>query len=133
VLDIIAREGELANNTDGSVIGRIGDFDCNGAGGIVYSVDYVPGIGDASSLTNQAVYVDRGAADAAPLLVLRRGDKFDNEGTEADIASLRISTANTPSGSTGGYGRAINGDGDVLLNIGFTGSAGLFVLSSPAG
>jgi hypothetical protein len=45
--------------------------------------------------------------------------------------SPRSSTANTPSGSTGGDGRAINGDGDVLLNIGFTGSAGLFVLSSP--
>jgi hypothetical protein len=131
VLDILAREGELANNTDGSVIARIGNLDCSGTGGIVYAIEYVPNIGDATWLTNQAVYVDRGAADLAPLLVLRRGDKFDNGGTEVKVASLRISTVTTASGSTGGYGRSINDAGEVLLNIGFTGSTGLFVLGTP--
>jgi hypothetical protein len=63
---------------------------------------------------------------------VRRGDKFDDGGTEVKVASLRISTVFTGSGSTGGYGRAINDSGEVLLHIGFTGSTGLFVLGTPS-
>lgn len=135
MLDLIVREVESANNTAGSAIGRIANFVTNGDGGVVYAINYVPNMGDATTLNNQAVYLDRGGTDLAPLLVLRCGDRFDHdadaETADADIANLRISTTSGAAGSTGGYGRAINAEGEVLLNIGFTGSAGLFVLGTP--
>jgi hypothetical protein len=101
-----------------------------GSDGIVYSVDFAANVGVVSSQDNQAVYLDSGAADPVPLLVLRRGDKFDNGGEENDtIVSLSISTSATASGSTGGYGRAINGSGQILLNMGFSASSGVFLIS----
>ena len=75
-LQLIAREGDLANNTDGAQIGQIGTFAASGTGGVVYSVSYVRGTGDTTVVNRDGVYLDRGVSDPAPELILRRGDRF---------------------------------------------------------
>ena len=131
-LYLIAREGDIANNTTGDILRSIGSFACGGAGGVVYDVSFIPGIGNTTSSTQLGVYLDRGAADPAPLLVLRRGDTFDVDGTSRSVAGIRLSTEVNVGGGTGGYGRTLNDNGDVLLNLTLSGNtSGLFVLGAP--
>ena len=131
-LHLVAREGDLANNTAGAVIGRLDTFACSGTGGVVYQVQYVSTQGDTTSANRDGIYLDRGAGDAAPELVLRRGDSFDFRGESQTVGGLKISTEENSGGGTGGYGRAINDNGDILLNLSISGNySGLFVLSEP--
>ena len=129
-LHLIAREGDQANNTAGAGIGRLNTFACSGAGGVVYHVTYVATQGDTTSANRDGIYLDRGAIDAAPELVLRRGDTFDLSGSSSTVSGLTISTEQNAGGGTGGYGRAINDEGAVLLNLSLSGNqSGIFVLS----
>jgi hypothetical protein len=131
VLHLIVREGDLGNNTDGATIKDINDFSCNEVGGVVYQATFFSGIGDSTSTTNIGVYLDEGGAPGAAELVLRRGDTFDLTGTEHTVAGIRISTETNPGGGRGGFGRAIDDQGRILLNLTLSGSAGgLFVLGS---
>jgi hypothetical protein len=74
----------------------------------------VVGQGDATSVNRDGIYLDRGVADAAPELVLRRGDSFEFRGEDRTVGGLKISTEENSGGGTGGYGRAINDAGDIL-------------------
>ncbi|QTN32010.1 hypothetical protein HZ994_06595 [Akkermansiaceae bacterium] len=131
-LSLVAREGELANNTAGARLLSINGFDCNDVGGVVYDATLVPGVGDATTATNQAVFVDRGASDPAPLLVMRRNDSFDVDGTTHSVAGIKISTESNVGGGTGGYGRAINDSGDIVFNLTLSGNkSGIFILGTP--
>ena len=129
-LHLIAREGDLANNTDGAVISRLTGFACSGAGGIVYQVEFVAGQGDTTSANRDGIYLDRGIADAVAELIMRRGDSFDLMGVNRTVGGLKISTEENSGGGTGGYGRAINDSGAVLLNLSLSGNlSGIFVLT----
>ncbi|MFT5412538.1 MAG: hypothetical protein ACI9NC_005287, partial [Verrucomicrobiales bacterium] len=128
-LHLIAREGVLANNTDGALIGRLNTFACSSTG-IVYQVEYVQNAGDTTTANRDGIYLDRGLVDPAPELILRRGDKFDLMGISRTVSSLKISTEENTGGGTGGYGRAINDMGSVLLNLSLSGNlSGIFILS----
>ena len=128
-LHLIAREGDLANNTDGAVIDRLDGFACSRTGAVVYLVSYVTGQGDATAANRDGLYLDRGAADDAPKLVLRRSDTFEFMDSTRTVTSLRISTEENAGGGTGGYGRAINDEGSIILNLSLSGNlSGLFVL-----
>ncbi|MFT5853730.1 MAG: hypothetical protein ACI8XO_000971, partial [Verrucomicrobiales bacterium] len=129
-LHLIAREGDQANNTDGAGIGRLTTFACSGTGGVVYQVEYVANQGDFTSANRDGIYLDRGLIDAAPELILRRGDAFDFMGSSHTVSSLTIGTEENAASGTGGYGRAINDMGSVLLNLSLTGNvSGIFVLT----
>lgn len=129
-LHLIAREGDFGNNTDAGVIRHITAFDCSGTGGITYAVTYLPGLGDTVTSNNIGVYLDKGAADAVPELILRRNDSFDLAGVSHTVVGITLSTESNVGGGTGGYGRAINDSGNVLLNLTLSGSqSGIFVLS----
>jgi hypothetical protein len=130
-LFLIAREGDTANNTV-DIIRSIGSFACSGTGGVAFDVSFVPGFGNATSTTNLGIFLDRGAADPAPLLVLRRSDTFEIDGTTYSVAGMKISTESNPGGGTGGFGRALNDAGDILLNLTLSGNtSGLFLLGTP--
>ncbi len=133
-LHLIAREGGIANNTAGAIIASIGTVSCNSTGGIAFEITLVNGIGDTTSSTNQAVFLDRGVADPAPLLVLRRGDTFDLGGSDVrTVVGLGTSSETNVGGATGGYGRAMNDAGEILLNLTLSGNtSGIFVLGMPA-
>ena len=129
-LHLIAREGDQANNTDGAGIGRLTTFACSRTGGVVYQVEYVANQGDFTSTKRDGIYLDRGLIDAAPELILRRGDAFDFMGSSHTVSSLTIGTEENAASGTGGYGRAINDMGSVLLNLSLTGNvSGIFVLT----
>jgi|GEM_PF-5967772 len=131
-LTLLAREGELANNTAGARILNINGFDCNDVGGMVYDATLVPGVGDTTTATNQAVFLNRGnGLDPAPLLTMRRNDSFTVEGNEHSVAGIKISTSINSGGGTGGYGRAINDSGEVVFNLTLSGNkSGIFLLGS---
>ena len=57
-----------------------------------------------------------------PELVLRRGESFDFGGESHTVGGLKISTEENSGGGTGGYGRAINDDGDILFNLRMSGN-----------
>lgn len=129
-LHLIAREGDLANNTDGAGIGRLTGFACSGAGGVVYSVEYTRTQGDYTSANRDGIYVDRGVLDGAPELILRRGDTFDLMGTEHTVSSLKINFEENTGHGIGGYGRSINDMGSVLLNLSLSGNlSGIFLIN----
>jgi hypothetical protein len=131
-LHLIAREGDEANNTSGSVIRSIGNCTYSGSGAVAYDVSLFTGIGDTTTTTNLAVYVDRGAVDPAPLLVLRRSDSFDFEDTTYTVAGIKLSVETNSGGGTGGYGRAINDAGEIILNLALDNNkSGIFVLGAP--
>jgi hypothetical protein len=131
-LYLIAREGDEANNTSGSVIQSINGIAYSGGGAVAYDVNLVSGIGDTTTSTNTAVYLDRGESDPAPLLVLRRGDTFDFETINYSVAGIKLSIETNTGGGTGGYGRAINNAGEILLNLTLSNSkSGIFVLGAP--
>ena len=51
-------------------------------------------------------------------------------GISRTVSSLKISTEENTGGGTGGYGRAINDMGSVLLNLSLSGNlSGIFILS----
>ena len=76
------------------------------------------------------MYVDRGGVDPVPELVLRKGDKFEIEGIERDVINIKFTADANAVGGTGGYGRAINDEGQVLLNLTVSGSlSGLFLIT----
>ena len=129
-LHLIAREGDLANNTDGAGIARITGFACSSAGGVVYGVEYVQNQGDYTSTNRNGIYLDRGVPDAAPELIMRRGDKFTFMGTERTVSSAKVSfEENSGHGTCAGYGRSIDDSGNVLLNMSLGGNlSGIFVL-----
>ena len=126
----VVREGDIAHSTDAAVVRTITSFDCSGAGGIVFTLTYSPFLGDAVTSNNIGVYLDRGAADAAPEMILRRGDGFDLGGEVRTVVGILISTESNAGGGTGGYGRAINDAGNILLNLTLSGNqSGLFMLT----
>jgi hypothetical protein len=131
-LQLIAIEGGDANNTSGSIIKSIGKITYSGSGAVAYNVSLVSGIGDTTSTTNLAVYLDRGATDPAPLLVMRRSDTFDYDGTMYTVAGIKFSVESNPGGGTGGYGRAVNDAGEIILNLTLDNNkSGIFVLGTP--
>ncbi|MBX3740801.1 MAG: DUF5011 domain-containing protein [Akkermansiaceae bacterium] len=134
-LTLLAREGDLANNTAGGRLLNINGFDCNDMGGIVYDATLVPGVGDTTTATNQAVFINRGnGLDPAPLLAMRRNDSFEVMGAKHIVAGIKISTSVNSGGGTGGYGRAINDSGEVVFNLTLSGlpgpKSGIFLLGS---
>jgi len=131
-LTLLAREGDLANNTAGARLLNINGFDCNEMGGIVYDATLVPGVGDTTTATNQAAFLNRGnGIDYAPLLVMRRNDTFTVQGNNHTVAGIKISTDVNSGGGTGGYGRAINDNGEVVFNLTLSGNkSGIFLLGS---
>jgi hypothetical protein len=131
-LHLIAREGDDANNTSGSVIRSIGNFAYSGSGAVAFDVSLVTGIGDTTSTTNLAVYLDRGAMDPVPQLVLRRSDTFVLDEITYLVAGIKLSVESNSGGGTGGYGRAINDAGEIILNLTLSNNkSGIFVLGMP--
>jgi len=129
-LHLVVREGDLANNTD-AVVRTVSNLDCSGSGGIVYQTSYVLNVGDTETANSEGIYVDRGGSDPAPILIMRRGDIFDLSGSERTVVGLRVNTESNAGKGTGGYGRAINDMGSVLLNLTLSGgSSGIFVLGT---
>jgi len=131
-LTLLAREGDAANNTAGARLLNINGFDANEMGGYVYDATLVPGVGDTTTATNQAVFLNRGnGLDFAPVLVMRRNDAFAVRGTQHTVAGIKISTDFNSGLATGGYGRAINDNGDVVFNLTLSGNkSGIFLLGS---
>ena len=128
----IVREEDFGNNTGDSVIQTITDWSCSGTGAVAYEVTFKNMVGDTDGGNNRAVYRDRGTADAAPLLILRRGDKFDLAGTERSVTGVAIDGESNPGGGTGGYGRTINDTGELLLKLVLdSNQSGIFVLGTP--
>jgi len=128
-LHLIAREGDLGNNTADSVIRTLGNFSYSGTGAVVYEVSFVNGIGDTTTSTNLGAYLDRGVIDPVPLLAMRRGDTFDLAGEEHSVVGIKISVERNTGGGTGGYGRSINDAGQIVLNLSLNNNkSGIFVL-----
>ncbi|MFT5854889.1 MAG: VCBS repeat-containing protein [Verrucomicrobiales bacterium] len=131
-LQLIARESQVALSTDGAQHGTLLDYDCNQVGGIVYQATMVSGIGDNTSRVRDGVWLARDASDVAPVLVLRRGDKFDIDGEEHTVSNIQLDAQSNPGGGTGGYGRVINDSGEILLNLSLNkNKSGLFKLEMP--
>lgn len=128
-LHLIAREGEIANNTNDAVYNAITEaFACSGTGGLAFQASLVTGVGDTTSTTNTGIWLDRGAPDAVAQLVLRRGDTFDlTPGDTRSVSQLSIDAQTNAGDGTGGYGRAMNDSGDILLKLTLSGSSsGIF-------
>jgi hypothetical protein len=131
-LHMIAREGDLANSTDGAVYLTLGAFDCSSTQGVVFHSSLVTGIGAVTSTTNQGVWLDQGVPDAAPKLVLLEGDTFDIDGQAHTVTNITLDAQSNAGGGTGGYGRAINDSGEILLKLSLTlNRSGLFKISMP--
>jgi len=131
-LHLIAREGDLANSTDGAVYKTLGAFDCNSTQGVVFHSSLVTGIGAVTSTTNQGVWLDQGIPDVAPKLVLLEGDTFDIEGEAHTVTNITLDAQSNAGGGTGGYGRAINDTGEILMKLSLNfNRSGLFKISAP--
>jgi hypothetical protein len=131
-LHLIAREGDLANSTDGAVYQNLGVFDCNSTQGVVFHSSLVTGIGAVTSTTNQGVWLDQGVPDAAPKLVLLEGDTFDIDGEAHTVTNITLDAQSNAGGGTGGYGRAINDSGEILLKLSLNfNRSGLFKIGTP--
>jgi len=127
-IHLVVREGDEANNTDGSAIARIDTISCNNQGGVIYVAALVNGIGDTVVVNNLGLWVDKGPELTAEL-VLRKSDTFDLEKEERIVTAIGFDYTTNAFGGTGGYGRIINDSGDALLKLSLDGNlSGLFVL-----
>jgi len=131
-LHLVAREGDIANSTADAVYALITEaFACNSTSGIAFQSSLVTGIGDTISTTNSGVWLDRGTADAVPQLALRKSDMFEvAPGDTRTVTIVSIDAQSNSGKAQGGYGRAINDSGEILLKVGVSGNlSGYFKLS----
>ena len=128
-LRLIAREGQIANNTDGAVIATLDVVGTSDANGIVYSARLSTGVGDTTTSTNVGIWLDGGDGDDAAELLVRKGDTTSLGKTERTITNAVIDYVSNAVGGTGGYGRIISDGGKVVVRLSFTGSSsGVFTL-----
>jgi len=131
-LHLIAREGEIANSTDGAVIKQITGFDCSDMEGVTFHATLVDSVGDTTTSTNNGVWLDKGLPDVAPLLVLRRGDIFNLGGVDHTVTNTSLEAQSNAGGGTGGYGRVISDSGEILLKVSLNNNrSGLFKIGLP--
>ncbi len=131
-LHLVVRESQVAISTNGAQHGTLLGYDCNQVGGIVYMATFVKDSGDTSSLTRDGVWLARDSNDVAPVLVLRRGDTFDIDGLEHFVSNIQLDAQSNAAGGTGGYGKVINDNGEILLNLSLNrNKSGLFKMTLP--
>ena len=124
-LHLIAREGQNANSTDGSVFAQLNVVAANDTCGVLISARLVNGIGDTVTANNIGVWRDDGAADPALVLVIRKGDTLG----ESTVNSVNIDYVANAVGGTGGYGRVLNNGGTAVMRLSLSGgSSGVFTL-----
>jgi hypothetical protein len=128
-LHLIAREGTIANNTDAAVYGQIDVAAANNTGGVLVFARLVSGLGDTTSTNNVGLWKDSGAADATPLLVMRRSDTVTLGGIDRTVNLLGVDYVTNAVGGTGGFGRVLNDSGTAVLTLSLSGNnGGVFTL-----
>jgi len=132
-LHLIAREGDITNNAAG-VYRRISSFVSNDVGGIAFFAELVFRSDEADFVTRRAtgVWLDRGDGPA-PQLMLRRGDQIEVEPGEPQLITLlRLDAQNNAYGGSGGYGRLLNDNGQLLVRLSLTDNlSGVFLAEAP--
>lgn len=131
---LIAREGDLAPYTDGSVYQQIQDVAANDNASIAYVATLNTGIGDTTTSNNQGLWVDYGYG-APPQLLVRKGDPivvgFDSEtGAEIvrEVINIEIDRTTNSAGGAGGYGRVLNDNDEIVVRLVLNGGeSGVFL------
>ena len=130
-LELIAREGDLANNTDGGVYASINVAAANDTGGVLIYARLVTGIGETVTANNIGIWRDNGTTDPAPVLVVRKSDTLVVGGLSRTVTGLVVDYVTNAAGGTGGYGRVFNDSGTAVMRLALTGvGAGVFTLPS---
>ncbi len=129
----IAREGDLAPGTQGSIFTTLEDFAVSPAGAVAHLARLNPNLGDSTSSNNHGLWLDPGSA-GFPILRIREGDTLDlGEAQPRTIVALAMDRTTNNSGGAGGHGRVIGAAAEVALNLtlNFNGG-GAFVVPAPA-
>jgi len=133
-LNLIAREGDPANNTAANYA-HLGSLTVSDGGAAAFAARLddsdVQGEGGTAQF-GTGIWI-QGSNDKAPRLALRRGDQFPlAPGDWRAITALAIDTNANPYGGTGGYGRQLNDSEELLVRISVTGnSSGVALVSIP--
>ena len=125
-LEILAREGGIAPDTEGSQIKSIMSFTCNNNGVVGLLADMVEGIGDTNSTTNQGLWLSN--PETAELeLALRTGDQFDlAPGDTRSVRIIRLDKSTNIAGAGGGSGRVLNDKDRLAVIIDYNLGSGVF-------
>ena len=130
-LHLIAREGEIALGTDAGIIARIDKFAASDTGHVAYSAALMGNIGDSTTSNNYGIWLTS-APNMPAELVLRRNDTFElSPGDIRTIVGLAFDAEQNTGSATGGYGKALNDSGQLVVRLTLSGnSSGVFVIGS---
>ena len=128
----LLREGQSLAQLQNSVISVISAFNISANGHYMASATLVSGTGNATAANNLTVVKGKLGVTGFNLVV-RKGDVVRLDGAKRTVYSVKLGTATTTlAGGTGGQGRVINDNGQMVLAVYFADTTqGVFVNPVP--